>query len=134
MIRQDIISYGKGKYAVAAAFSLSAGGVCIYLCGGTAPHIGTTVLAEPRPSLSGSGYSCTSSVLNLSGHKDEFAAREMAECICRKIQLPVSVCAGIHIDEASTGELQILLDNTRKLSKILSVHLSAMREMTESEE
>ena len=39
--------------------------------GGDKPHIGCTVQSVPRPSLTGNGtISATSSVLNLTGHKD----------------------------------------------------------------
>lgn len=48
----------------------------ILLSGGSRPHIGCTVLAFPRPSLSGDGHtSATSSVLNVTGHKDEAICR-----------------------------------------------------------
>ena len=47
------------------------------------PHIGCAVLAIPRPSLKSDGsMSCTSSVLNLSGHKDETLCRLLAERAC----------------------------------------------------
>lgn len=52
----------------------------ILLQGGERPHIGCTVLAVPRPSLTGSGAcSSTASVLNLPGHKDEALCRLLAE-------------------------------------------------------
>ena len=50
------------------------------LSGGEKPHIGCVVQAVPRPSLSGDGtISVTSSVINLTGHKDEFLCRRLAE-------------------------------------------------------
>ena len=48
----------------------------ILLTGGGKPHIGCTVLSIPRPSLTGDGsISVTSSVLSLTGHKDETICR-----------------------------------------------------------
>lgn len=59
-------------------FQIEAGGtkigedILLYVKGGEKPHIGCTVIAVPRPSLSGNGQtSATSSVLNLTRHKDE---------------------------------------------------------------
>ena len=55
------------------------------LSGGEKPHIGCVVQAVPRPSLSGDGtISVTSSVINLTGHKDEFLCRRLAENRYRK--------------------------------------------------
>ena len=43
----------------------------ITISGGDNPHIGTSVLAIPRPSLTGDeSISATSSVMNMVGHKD----------------------------------------------------------------
>lgn len=102
------LSQGQGCCALEADVSLSGGGISVYLCGGDAPHIGSVALAEPRNSLSGSGTSCTSSVLNLRGHKDEAFARPLAERLCRLSGLPVSVSAGVHVDQASQADIQRL--------------------------
>ena len=48
--------------------------------GGQKPHIGCVIQSIPRPSLTGDGsYSATSSVLNLTGHKDEYLCRKLSE-------------------------------------------------------
>lgn len=69
-------------------FQIEAGGtkigedILLYVKGGEKPHIGCTVIAVPRPSLSGNGQtSATSSVLNLTGHKDESLCRTLAEMV-----------------------------------------------------
>ena len=57
----------------------------ILMCieGGDRPHIGCTVQAISRKSLTGSGEnSVTSSVINVTGHKDEFLCRKAAEAVC----------------------------------------------------
>lgn len=53
----------------------------------------------PRPSLTGDGSgSTTASVLNLTGHKDEYLCRKLAEKICGKMKI-VRVCiGGFHLD------------------------------------
>ncbi|MBQ7795750.1 MAG: hypothetical protein IJ374_04220, partial [Lachnospiraceae bacterium] len=59
--------------------------ILAWICGGDKPHIGCTVQAIPRPSLSGDGsVSVTSSVINVTGHKDEDLCRKVAETLCKK--------------------------------------------------
>lgn len=82
--------------------------------GGEKPHIGCTVLAVPRPSLTGDGStSVTFSVLNLTGHKDEAVCRKLAEAVCRTTGR-VTVCTGgfhmDHITPEQIRELMIVLD------------------------
>ena len=62
----------------------------VLLYGGDKPHVGCTVLTVPRPSLRGDGsVSCTSSVINLTGHKDEQICRYAAEALCKRYQAVV---------------------------------------------
>lgn len=62
-------------------------------------HIGSVVLAQPRASLRGDGsMSCTSSVLNVTGHKDEEICRFIAEKIASASGRRVVAVGGIHID------------------------------------
>lgn len=78
--------------------------VCV--SGGDAPHIGSVVLAEPRPSLSGEGRSATSSVLNRLGHKDELVARSLAENLSAKLDTVVCCVCGIHKDAPTPEDLE----------------------------
>ncbi len=110
MMRQEMYIVKEEHFALEASIAVSCGGISIYLCGGDRPHIGTAVLAEPRKSLTGQGWSCTSSVLNFCGHKDEDFARVLAETVCRKFRLPVNVCAGVHIDCATKEQLDEMTD------------------------
>lgn len=77
------------------------------LQGGDKPHIGCTVLSIPRPSLTGDGStSVTSSVLNVTGHKDEELCRFLAEHIARKYGA-VTVCTGgFHVDGISREQIE----------------------------
>lgn len=115
-MRQFSLRHGDGRYRMEAAAALSEGGLSVYVCGGDAPHIGAAVLAQPRPSLSGQGVSCTSSVLNLPGHKDEAFARPLAERLCKAAELPVCVCVGVHVDRAAEADLRALGQVFQELS------------------
>lgn len=81
----------------------------ITLSGGERPHIGGCVMAVPRPSLTGEGTSCTSSVLNVCGHKDEGLLRLLAEKKCKAAGSAVVCTGGFHHDritEEQIGEVQ----------------------------
>lgn len=74
---------------------------------GGAAHIGCTVQAIPRPSLTGDGtVSATSSVLNLTGHKDEELCRKLAEYVCRQLNTVVVCTGGFHIDDITSEQIQ----------------------------
>lgn len=88
----------------------------ILVRGGERPHIGCVVLAVPRRSLRGDGSaSCTSSCLNLTGHKDEEICRILAERACRAWQC-VTVCTGgFHKDHISAEEIEELMACVRSV-------------------
>lgn len=75
------------------------------LCGG-AEHVGCVVLALPRPSLADPQHtSCTSSVINRAGHKDEVLCRMVAERLCIHFKTVVVCAGGIHFDEITERQL-----------------------------
>lgn len=88
----------------------------VTLRGGDKPHIGCTVLAVPRPSLTGDGsISVTSSVLNVTGHKDEQLCRYLAEEIARKKRAVVVCTGGFHCDNISSVQIQEVLAAVREI-------------------
>ena len=85
--------------------------ILIVIRGGDKPHIGSTVMTIPRPSLTGDGkISCTSSVLNVTGHKDEKICRLVAETFCKKFQA-VTVCTGgFHVDNLTAEKISEVVE------------------------
>lgn len=79
--------------------------------GGDKPHIGCTVLSIPRDSLKTAGkISCTSSVINITGHKDEEICRYIAEAVCRS-KHAITVCTGgFHVENMSEQQLKEVLE------------------------
>ena len=81
--------------------------ILIVVKGGDRPHIGTTVLAVPRPSLTGDeSVSATSSVLNVIGHKDELICRSLAEKTSKKYNATVVCTGGFHVDDLDEGQIK----------------------------
>lgn len=105
-----------------AAVSFTSGGISIYLGGGEIPHIGTVVISQP--SLKENGLtSCTTSVFNLIGHKDNEIAIPMAENISKKTNQVVVVTAGVHVNNATAEDIYQLkklgVELTEKILKTL---------------
>lgn len=78
----------------------------LLLYGGERPHIGCTVIAVPRLSLTGEErISCTSSVVNLTGHKDDEICRPAAEKICCALGVTTVCSGGFHLDQISPAQI-----------------------------
>lgn len=81
--------------------------LAVRLYGGVRPHIGSVVLAVPRPSLQDpSRMSATASVLNRPGHQDEWPARRLAESFASRLQTNVAVFCGIHYDNLDGEQIR----------------------------
>lgn len=107
-------------------FQLEAGGtkigedILLYVKGGEKPHIGCTVMAVPRPSLLENGQtSATSSVLNLTGHKDEGLCRTLAERVCCACEKTVVCTGGFHMNKITLQQIQEVEAAVRKLGELL---------------
>jgi len=123
-MRHYNIESGTGKHKVYLFATVTDGGIMTVLVGGEKPHLGAVVLSVPRQSLANpETVSCTSSVIPLTGHKDDEAAKPLAELLARKTSVPVSVSAGIHVDHADAEDIRKLKENSvdcgRKLLKLL---------------
>ena len=90
--------------------------ILILLSGGDKPHIGCAVLSIPRKSLRDENkISCTSSILNVTGHKDEIICRHVAENFCKKYNA-VTVCTGgFHCDNLKAEQIQEVIDIIKNL-------------------
>lgn len=98
---------GSGRLSVEVTVEDSGDGLVLTLFGGDQPHVGTVVLAQPRPSSARPGeLSVTSTCLPLLGHQEEALARPVAEELARRLGVVVVVVAGVHLDGALPEEVQ----------------------------
>lgn len=108
------IRLSEGRLSVELRVERVGSDLLAVLTGGAA-HLGTAVLAVPRPSLAEpERISCTSSVLNQVGHKDEYLCREVAETLCARYGAVTLCTGGIHYDGAAQEELGTLAQLTRR--------------------
>ncbi|TGE36950.1 hypothetical protein E4K67_17800 [Desulfosporosinus fructosivorans] len=101
---------GEGRCQISLILMDTGNGINGLLTGGGKPHVGGVVLALPRPSLSGKGWSADIFITPVPGHKDVDVARTVADTLARELQCSVVVTAGIHSDNLNPEELgQIVL-------------------------
>jgi hypothetical protein len=113
-----------GRYSLHGVVVVSDDGVQLYIGGGEKTHIGSVAVSQPRESLSGDGsVSCTTSVLNLVGHKDDAISMSIADRLCRVLNRVVVVTAGVHIGSAEPKEIERLLANARRLTETIIARL-----------
>lgn len=79
---------------------------CTIVVLGGAAHVGCTVLAIPRPSLTGTGMSATVSCLNRTGHLDDTFAGNVAKRVAAARSCVVACSCGIHLDDATLADLE----------------------------
>ena len=100
---------GEGRCQISLILMDTGNGLNGLLTGGGKPHVGGVVLALPRPSLSGKGWSADVYITPVPGHKDVDVARTVAETLARELQCPVVVTAGIHSDNLCPEELSQII-------------------------
>ena len=108
---------GSGRYYLNLALWDTGNGLQGLLTGGEKPHIGGVVLAVPRPSLSGRGWSTDLYITPVPNHKDVDLARSLADSLARLSQAPVVVTAGIHSDSLTLEEINHLMKEFDSLSQ-----------------
>lgn len=106
---------GGTKYEIRLAAVCCGRDLSVTVCGGTGHHVGAAALAcGILPDGSLPRYSATVSTLTVMDHKDDAVAKDMAKKLADCIHGNVTVTAGVHIDNASPGELEILQGNCRQ--------------------
>lgn len=105
-----MISAGSGKYRVWLKEARQGDDIVLFLGGGEKPHIGSVVLCEPGKKTR---------VITRKTHLDWIVGKPIAEKVCRKRKKPVLCVAGVHVDNASKNEIELLKENCRKLEEKL---------------
>ena len=108
-VSQTIVSEDSSDITITLEIFDSGRGLCCYLFGGDSPHVGGVVLATPRPSLRDSEeMSADISSLTVSGHLDNEVGVRIAKTLSKALGVPVSVTSGIHVDNASPLDINVI--------------------------
>jgi len=111
-----VLSETKGRFTVRAHVKKLGNDLLVVLSGGK-KHIGAIGFAQPRQSLqSKDKISATSSVYTYLGHKEDSIVKPIAEELSRKLNRKVVVIAGLHWDNISRNDIEIIAKTCRKLA------------------
>jgi hypothetical protein len=115
-MKEFTFSTGEGKYRTSLHAWYCGDDVSVCISGGDVQHIGAVAVAVPRKSLTGDGSgSASASVICITGHKEDELARSAALRLSSLWQCVVTVSAGVHVDNASKGDIDILRLNIEEL-------------------
>lgn len=120
------VETGTGLHRVEAQATLMGRDVSLCLGGGQKHHIGAVALATPRESLQGDGQiSASASVLCVTGHMEDQLARRVALKLAVRLNRRVTVCTGLHIDEAGPEDIELLQDNSDRAVDLILAEIAA---------
>jgi len=104
-----MISAGEGRYTIRLESYNVGKDMLIVISGGEEDHIGSATLIETKGHLQ---------TIIKKGHQDHIISEKMANIIYDKIGKDLLVVCGIHIDDASNEEIDMLVDNAQRCVNI----------------
>ena len=123
-LQKKSITAGRGRCRIEAEFRHLGRDVLLWIWGGAGPHIGSVVITEPGLRKTGQHrFATTSSVLSFPGHKDEAVARLCGEHISAHLGVRTVACAGIHIPQATTDDIALVMKNAGLLCRKILLHV-----------
>ncbi|MCL4535248.1 MAG: hypothetical protein M1370_08850 [Bacteroidetes bacterium] len=121
------VTVGRGHRRVQATAILADDGLVVTLLGGDRSHVGAVGIGIPRPSLrDGAQRSASSSVITITGHKEDALAKACAEDIARGLDQVAVVVAGMHVDAPAPGDIEALAANSALAVERLVERLKAL--------
>lgn len=97
----------------------------VTICGGSRYHIGATALGCAKPGKDEIPKNeATVRVISVPGHRDDEVAKWAGKYLATELECNVSVSVGIHIDNASQEEINVLIINCRKACRTLVEEVS----------
>ena len=105
-----MITSGERKYKVFLEKYILDDDLVYILGGGEKSHIGGIVVCVPgkKPEI-----------IKLVGHYDYMVLQPIAEKACKKYEKKVVAIGGVHVDNASKEEIDILVKNCKELLKCI---------------
>jgi len=103
-----MLTSGKGKYKVWLKQEKIGDNLLFVLGGGEKSHIGGVVICEPGRAVQ---------TIRLEGHYDDIVLKPIAEAACKKYKTTVVAVGGIHVDNATKEEIDLLVKNCNALVK-----------------
>lgn len=111
---------GEERYRITGTALLCGQDVTLTFTGGTLPHVGAVSLAVYEPERD----SATVSTICVYTHRDDQLAAESAKKAATALKCTAAVSVGIHVDDATPLELEIL---TKNFHECYSTIISAIK-------
>jgi len=105
-----MITSGEGKFKVFLEEKKIDDDLIYILGGGKRPHIGGVVICEPGKEPN---------VIRLKGHYDDIVLEPIAKAACKKYKTKVVALGGVHVDNASKKDIDLLVKNCKELVKCI---------------
>jgi gallate decarboxylase subunit D len=105
-----MITLGTGKHRVEIEKHMMGENILYVLQGGEKPHIGGVVVCEPGEK---------SNIIRLGTHKDYLVLGPIAEKASERYDTTVVVVGGIHIDNATKEDIDIVVKNCKELESCI---------------
>jgi hypothetical protein len=116
-MKRFTVKISKGRFKINGLVQEVGQDLLVSVWGGTRPHIGAVGIAMPRPSLRDpKRWSATSSNITFLGHKEDTIVKKISEKLSAQLRRNVVVTAGIHWDEITSKEINVVKNLTRKIS------------------
>ncbi len=109
-MKQYQASSGHDRTSVSISAFYQGNGLVVCIFNANA-HIGAVALAD-YDHKEGRAFS---SVMTLTGHRDDEVAKKQAHIIARHTKKPVCVIAGIHLDDITRDEIEQIMENAAHL-------------------
>jgi hypothetical protein len=119
-------SVGSGKFRVNVSLFMVNGGIVAAVGGGERPHIGAVAIAVPHTNLKNQLPNGSSSVITLLGHKDDVLAKSISEKLAESLNQVVVAVAGVHVDNASKSDIELLVSNCMACTEKAICHLKKL--------
>ena len=105
-----MITSGNGKHRVQLEKQMIGDHLLLILEGGEKPHIGSVVTCEPGKDAI---------LVSLGTHKDYIVLKPIAETACKKYNTTVVAVGGIHIDNATREDIDLIIKNCERLESCI---------------
>ena len=105
-----MITSGEGKYKVFLNKIELDNDIIYVLGGGERSHVGGIVICESGKKPQ---------VVKFEGHYDHIVLQPIAETACKKYNKKVVAIGGVHVDNATKEEINILVENCKEIVKCI---------------
>ncbi len=119
------VQAGEGKFKLEAVATVTPRGIVVFACTPEYAHVGATAQAIPRPEP---GRTATVSLLAVPCHRDEIPAHDIAAALATRFNMPCSASTGYHVEDASSEDLQKVLQVNRQLIAALENEVAQLLE------